>query len=100
MKKVKLSDIMRKYNFILLLFIFFVVTSFNSWYLIWLYPTIMWQKSNMIQGIVGISVLSQLANAVFMLVENSMISGVVYFIVLLLGTSIIMLYHNKKILIK
>ena len=100
MKKVKLSDIMRKYNFILLLFIFFVVTSFNSWYLIWLYPTIMWQKSNMIQGIVGISVLSQLANAVFMLVENSMISGVVYFIVLLLGTSIIMLYQNKKILIK
>ena len=39
-KKVNLKQLMRKYNFIMLIFIFIVLTTFQKWYVLWLLPTI------------------------------------------------------------
>ena len=41
--KLNTKDIFRKYNILMLIFIFIVLTNFQRWYVIWLLPTIIWQ---------------------------------------------------------
>ena len=48
-KKIKFRNIMEDYNLTVFLFIFFVLTTFQVWYLVWLMPGIMYQtKKNII----------------------------------------------------
>ena len=43
-KEIIFRKLIRKYEAILFVFIFFLITNFNSWYLLWLVPTIFWLK--------------------------------------------------------
>jgi len=48
-QELSIQKILRKYNIFILIFTFILITNFNAWYLLWIFPTIMWQKSNMIK---------------------------------------------------
>lgn len=70
MKKMSISKALRKYNFRLVLFIL-ALSNFQQWYLLWLFATLPWQKSNTIRNIIGLSTASQIANSIYMYkVEN------------------------------
>lgn len=47
--KIKFTNLMREYNKVLLVFMFCLLTNFRIWYLVWLFPTIIWQKKNVIK---------------------------------------------------
>ncbi len=69
-KNIKWSKIIRKYNIALILFSL-ILGTFQQWYIIWIFASIMWQKPNMIRNIVGISLISELANSVYMFKSES-----------------------------
>lgn len=48
-------------------FLFLLITNFQTWYIMWLFPLMMWQKKENIQLIIQISIVSQFANSVFLI---------------------------------
>lgn len=78
-KKIKLYEIIRKYN-IALMFFLLILTNFQQWYLIWLFATIMWQKPNMIRNAIGLTTATEIANSVYMFKSEWYIYDI-YFVV-------------------
>lgn len=93
-EKISFTENIRKYNSLLLLFIFGTITNFNSWYTMWLLPTIMWQKGKTINNVLNITIASQVAYSVFFLFNESYIYGK-YFYMLMVALIIIPNISNK-----
>ena len=55
-KNIKLTEILSKYNFTMIVFIFIVLTNFQKWYILWLLPTIIWQNNNMRKFIIYLTI--------------------------------------------
>lgn len=72
------SYYIRKYNGLLLLFIFGTITQFQTWYILWLLPTIMWQKSKDIKWIISITAIVQIANIVYFALYEWYVFGTYY----------------------
>ncbi len=49
-KNITFGNTMKTYQIFLLIFTFILITNFNPWYVIWLFPTLMWQKAKMIRA--------------------------------------------------
>lgn len=64
-KEIKLYKILRKYNTSLILFLL-ILTSFQQWYLVWLFATIIWQKPKTIRNIIGLTAVTEIANSIYM----------------------------------
>ena len=65
------QEYIRKYNWLLALFIFATITNFQSWYTLWLLPTIFWQSSKNIKRILNLTIIVEVSNVVyFLLYEN------------------------------
>lgn len=101
-KNIKFIKIMRKYNIFLIIFIFILITNFQPWYIMWLFGAIMWQKSAMIKEIIGISILSQFANSIFMIYSEYYPVGMGFILIIIIGAIIIALcnYYKKNVTIK
>ena len=63
--KIKWRNIIKKYNNILLLALL-ILTTFQQWYLIWFFPTIIWEKNKKINNLVAITIITEIANIVYM----------------------------------
>lgn len=55
-KQLHIKEILKKYNILILIFIFIVLTNFQRWYVLWLLPTIIWQSKNMRKFILYITI--------------------------------------------
>ena len=64
-KNIKLNKTLRKYNPELILFLL-SLTTFQQWYILWLFATLWWQRPNTIRNIIGVSLVSEIANSVYM----------------------------------
>ena len=64
-RDIRFYKLIRRYNVVLVLFLL-ILTTFQQWYLIWLFATIMWQRPNMIRNIIGLSAVTEIANSVYM----------------------------------
>lgn len=64
-KEIKLYKTLKKYNTALVLFLL-ILTTFQQWYLVWLFSTIMWQKSKMIRNVIGLTAITEIANSIYM----------------------------------
>ncbi len=58
-------QLLKKYNLMLILFII-SLSNFQQWYLVWLFGTIIWQDEKMIKNIICISIISEIANSIYM----------------------------------
>ena len=95
-KEIKFSISIRKYNVILLIFTFILITNFNPWYIMWLYPTMFWLKSKSQETISALSYSSQIANfASFALWSEEAWLGIPYLLIIIVGTGIIKLMNSK-----
>lgn len=56
LKNISFQEILRKYNIFILLFTFVLITNFNAWYVLWIFPTIMWQKPRTIRLLLYLSI--------------------------------------------
>lgn len=66
-KELYFSSLMREYSFLLVLFIFGTITNFQSWYCIWLLPTIFWQRGKTAKNLLNITIAVELANCIYFL---------------------------------
>lgn len=83
-KKYTLSTYIRQYNFLLILFIFGTITNLQSWYMLWLLPTIMWQSSDNIKQIMAITIIAEISNIIYFIYYESYIFGQFYIIITVL----------------
>ncbi len=95
-KDIKLYKTMRKYNLSLVLAIL-VLTNCQQWYLVWLFATIMWQKSDMIKNIIGISAITEIANSVYMFLFESYTFDYYYVGTIIILSILWILFTNKQL---
>ncbi len=69
---------MHDYNGLLILFLFGTITNFQSWYTLWLLPTIMWQKSKDIKMILCITIAAEIANIIYFIFFEWYKYGTIY----------------------
>ena len=84
-KQIKFREEMRKTEYFLVAFLFLLITNFQPWYIMWLFPLIMWQKKKMIQFVVQIALISQFANSVFLINGEDWRNGTPFTFFMLLG---------------
>lgn len=94
-KHIKIKTSLRKYNIAIILFLL-VLTNSQQWYLMWLFATIIWQKTNMIKNIIGISAITQIANSIYMFEYESYIFDEYYVGIIICLFIIWMVITNKK----
>lgn len=93
-KDIKFYKIIREYNLELVIFLL-TITNAQQWYIMWMFPTIMWQKLKMIKYIIGISFITEIANVVYMYFWEHPAYDIVYVIVLFLLSVIWIKIVNK-----
>ena len=97
-KKINMHQIMEKYNIILLIFTFVLITNFNPWYIMWFYPTIFLIRGKSIKNILYLSYTCEIANLLsFALWSEKQILGIPYFIIRIGGAIILNMANRVKI---
>lgn len=99
-RKVRFTKCMRTYNNLLIMFIFLTITGFQSWYAIWIFPTIMWQKGKMVNLILAITLAIELAKGLYFALNEWWWYGQYYYnimLVLTLFLTIILNYKKRKL---
>lgn len=99
-KELKFSKLMRVYQIFLFLFTFVLITNFNAWYVIWLFPTLFFQKAKNIRYTLYLSagVIYSYAISYATKIDNETV-GIPYLIVMIC-TVIVLSYvrkNNKKV---
>ena len=79
-KNIVFYKIMKKYNFALILFML-ILTNFQIWYLIWLFPTIIWQSKKTIKWIVQLGLIMEISNTAFMFFYESIRFDIIFVMV-------------------
>lgn len=88
--KISWTKLMKTYQVFLLIFTFGLITNFNPWYVIWLFPTIWWQKAKTIRNTmyVSLGVINSYAITYATKVDDETV-GIPYLIVMLLTIAIL-----------
>ena len=96
-KDIKLYKTIQKYHIIIMFFTFIVITNFNAWYIMWLFPTIMYIKPKNVKNIIHLSYASQIANLLgFALFSEDESLGVPYYVIMIILTiGLNMIAENK-----
>ena len=98
-KNIEFNKNIKKYNILLILFML-SLTNFHQWYLIWLFITLMWQKSAMINNVIGLTISSEVANSIYMFKRESWIYDMQLIIIMVLVFLIWKVVSNNKFLRK
>ena len=100
-RKLTLKELMRSYNFIMIIFIFVVLTNFQKWYILWVFPTIMWETKNMRKFINYLTITAIIPSMGYFIVQGDPFlvgmgysTKILFFSTLLLITDLI----SKKII--
>ncbi len=94
-KKIRLQEEMKKANYFIMAFLFLLITNFQPWYIMWLFPLIMWQKAENIRWIPQIALTSQFANSIFLTYGEGWQNGTPFTFILVVG-SLSMWIVNQK----
>ena len=91
-KQVSLQKNLRISYTMILLLLFFVITNFQVWYIIWLMTLIMWQNKKIIKSTMNLTITAELSCAIFFALGEGYIYGPYFF-----GTMIILWFILNKI---
>lgn len=96
-KEYAFSYLIRNYHGLLVLFLFGTITNFESWYTLWILPTVIWDSSKNIKWLLSITVLSELANTVYFVAYEHYIFGAIYPVLLIIAIIASKAICNKKL---
>lgn len=101
--KINFSYLMRKYNWVMLVFIFLVLTNFQKWYVLWLMPTLIWERKNIRNFILNLTIFGMAPSLIYFIIENdTWVYGVYYSIILVILSAfnviVPKIIENKKII--
>lgn len=86
-----------QYNFYLvMIFLFVLITSFQPWYIMWLFPFMICQKASNIKLIIQTGLISLYANSVFLIYGEKWKYGTYFYLILVGGMIICYIYNNKN----
>lgn len=102
-KEIKFGKEIKKANYFIAAFLFLLITNFQPWYIMWLFPCLMWMKADDVKLIIQISLISQFANSIFLTYGEAWVYGTPFVVFMLLGTLMSVFYNtridkNKKVL--
>lgn len=92
------EEIMRKYNTLLLLFIFGTITNLQPWYIIWILPTLFWQKEQNQDILQKMTIISIISTIPYFLFVEHYFYGQFYIYILAILTLLAVLIQKKKTL--
>ena len=96
-KKIDFSQCIRKYHIILLIFTFIVITNFNAWYVMWLFPTIFWLRGKSVKTVLYLSYACTIANIMnFALFSEDEELGIPYVIIMFVVTFVLAKGSKRK----
>ena len=95
-KEIKFRNETRKIILFIMTFIFLLITNFQPWYIMWMFPFLIWQKSDNIKLIVGISIISEFANSVFLQYGEGWRYGTPFVFMLWISTGIYKIIIDRK----
>ena len=95
-KEIKLRKEMQNANLFIIAFLFLLITNFQIWYIMWIIPLIMWQKSENIKWIIQITLIAELANSIFLLNSEDWPNGVPFTFVLITSILGIKVINDKR----
>lgn len=91
----------RTYQIFLVIFTFVLITNFNPWYVIWLFPTLFWQKASQIRMTTYLSMGALNSYVITYATGNDgQIIGIPYLIVMILTIAILELGRQIKLKMK
>ena len=94
-KQIRFREEMRKVEYFLVAFLFLLITNFQTWYIMWLFPLMMWLKKDTMKLMIQISLISQFANTVFLINGEGWRNGTPFTFVMLLGVAICMWFRSN-----
>lgn len=94
-KEIKIRKEMKTINYLILAFLFLLITNFQPWYIMWIFPFIIWQKSNVIKTMIGMSILSQFANCILIMYGENWHYGTPFIFTLVVGTLILFIINQN-----
>lgn len=94
-KEIRLRDEMKKANYFVMAFLFLLITNFQPWYIIWLFPLLMWQSSENIKWIPQIAIITEFTNSIFLTYGEGWQNGVPFTFVLVVGSLGIWIVNHK-----
>lgn len=92
------EEIMRKYNTLLLLFIFGTITNLEPWYITWILPTLFWQKEQNQDILQKMTIISIISTIPYFLFVEHYFYGQFYIYILAILTLLAVLIQKKKTL--
>ena len=93
-KQIKFREEIRKAEYFLIAFLFLLITNFQPWYIMWIFPLMMRQKKRVIQFVVQIALISQFANSVFLINGEGWRNGTPFTFFMLLGIFVCLNLRN------
>ncbi len=93
--KVCFREEMKEANYFIVAFLFLLITNFQPWYILWLFPLLIWQKADDIKLIVQMSLISQFANGVFLTYGEGWQNAVPFVFIMLLGILIVVFCNTR-----
>lgn len=94
-KEIKFRKEMKKANYFIMAFLFLLITNFQPWYIMWLFPCMMWQDADDIKLIIQISLISQFANSVFLVYGEGWRYGTPFTFILIVSSLCIYIMNLK-----
>lgn len=94
-RTIKLREEMKKANYFIMVFLFLLITNFQPWYIIWLFPLLVWQRAENIRWIPQIALMSEFANGIFLTYGEGWQNGIPFVFVLTVGSLVIWIVNSK-----
>lgn len=94
-KEICLRDEMKKANYFVMAFLFLLITNFQPWYVIWIFPLLMWQSAENIRWIPQIAIITEFANSIFLTYGEGWQNGVPFTFILIVGSLGIWIVNQK-----
>lgn len=95
-KQIRFREEMRKANYFIMAFLFLLITNFQPWYIIWLFPLLMWQRAENIKWIPQIAIISEFANSIFLTYGEGWRNGTPFTFILIVGSIGMWIINQKK----
>lgn len=95
-KEIKFRTEMKTMNYLILVFLFLLITNFQPWYIMWIFPFIIWQKADIIKTMIGMSIISQFANCIIIMYEENWHYGTPFIFTLIVSTLIFYIIQKNN----
>ncbi len=94
-RQIRLREEMKKANYFIMAFLFLLITNFQIWYIIWLFPLLLWQRAENIRWIPQIALMSEFANGIFLTYGEGWQNGTPFTFVFIVGSLSIWIVNQK-----